>query len=130
MEDRRTMKIVVALAALSLPPAAHAASRAETVLEQFRAEAAARPPTPLTTPLTSSAARLAEPRLFLARADDGPARPKGTVQTAVDVRFNPKATGSLGYLCGLQPGPNDRGGVRSSSDPAGTFLGGQFKVAF
>ena len=123
------LKAAIALAALSLPLAAQAASRTDTVVEQFRAETAAIPPAPLKAPL-ARAAGLSDPHLFLVRADDAPARPKGTVQTAVDMRFSPKAVGSLGYLCGLQPGPNDQGGVRSSSDPAGTFLGGQFKVAF
>lgn len=122
-------KIVIALTALSLPLAAHAASRTEAALEQFRAEAAASPPAPLKAS-AKAPSDLSDPGLYLAWADDAPARPRGTVQTAVDLRFNPKAVGSLGYLCGLQPGPNDQGGVRSSSDPAGTFLGGQFKVAF
>ena len=125
-----TLKIAIALSALSLPLAAHAASRTEAALEQYRAEAAASPPAPLRATPARTLSVLSDPRLYLARADEAPARPRGTVQTAVDLRLNPKAVGSLGYLCGLQPGPNDRGGVRSSSDPAGTFLGGQFKVAF
>jgi hypothetical protein len=50
--------------------------------------------------------------------------------TAVDHNFGPGAVGSVGYLCGLAPGPNERGGVASTFDPAGTFLGGQFKLAF
>lgn len=124
------LRPLAALAALSLPLAAHAASRTEAALEQYRAEAAVTPPAPLRAAPAKSPPSLSDPRLFLARADEAPTRTKGTVQTAVDVRFSPKAVGSLGYLCGLQPGPNDRGGVRSSSDPAGTFLGGQFKVAF
>jgi hypothetical protein len=59
-----------------------------------------------------------------------PARPRGTVQTAVDHRFSERALGSLGYLCGLGEMPNASGGVASSFEPMGTFLGGQFKVAF
>ncbi len=56
--------------------------------------------------------------------------PKGTVKTSIDRQFgSPDAVGSLGYLCGLAPGPNERGGVASSFDPAGTFLGGQLKIA-
>ena len=58
-----------------------------------------------------------------------PARPKGTVQTAIDHRFSRAVTGSLGYLCGLTPSRNDIGAA-SSQETAGTFLGGQFKVAF
>ena len=56
-------------------------------------------------------------------------RPKGTVQTAVDHRFSKTVVGSLGYLCGLTPSRNDIGAA-SSQEAAGTFLGGQFKVAF
>jgi hypothetical protein len=125
-----TIRILIALAALSLPLAAHGQTRAEAALAQYRAEAAVSPPAPLRAAPAKAPSDLADARLFLARADDAPPRPKGTVQTAVDLRLSSKSVGSLGYLCGLQPGPNDHGGVRSSSDPAGTFLGGQFKVAF
>lgn len=61
--------------------------------------------------------------------DAQPARPKGTVQTAIDHRFSSTAVGSLGYLCGLTPSRNDIGAA-SSQETAGTFLGGQLKVAF
>jgi hypothetical protein len=61
--------------------------------------------------------------------DAQPARPKGTVQTAIDHRFSKSVVGSLGYLCGLTPSRNDIG-ASSSQEVAGTFLGGQFKVAF
>ena len=56
--------------------------------------------------------------------------PKGTVKTSLERRFGEQgAVGALGYLCGLAPGPNESGGVASSFDPAGTFLGGQLKIA-
>lgn len=61
--------------------------------------------------------------------DAQPDRPKGTVQTAVDHRFSKAAVGSLGYLCGLTPTRTDLGAA-SSQEAAGTFLGGQFKLAF
>jgi hypothetical protein len=61
--------------------------------------------------------------------DPEPARPKGTVQTAIDHRFSRTAVGSLGYLCGLTPSRNDIGAA-SSQEAAGTFVGGQLKVAF
>ncbi|MEI9890868.1 MAG: hypothetical protein WDN45_10100 [Caulobacteraceae bacterium] len=38
--------------------------------------------------------------------------------------------GSLGYLCGIQKSPDAPGDLKSSYEPAGTFLGGQLKVAF
>jgi len=59
-----------------------------------------------------------------------PVRPKGTVQTAVDHRFSERALGSLGYLCGLGEMANTSGGAGSAFEPMGTFLGGQFKLAF
>ena len=61
-----------------------------------------------------------------------PARPKGTVRTAIDRSFSRSSSvvGSLGYLCGLQPSAVTSGGVASSHEPAGTFLGGQLRVAF
>ncbi len=54
----------------------------------------------------------------------------GAAQTAIDYRVSPTSQASVGYLCGLQPGPNENGGPASTFDPEGTFLGGQFKLAF
>jgi hypothetical protein len=52
-------------------------------------------------------------------------------KTAIDHKFaDSDATGAIGYLCGLKPGPNETAGVASSFDAAGTFLGGQFKLAW
>ena len=66
-------------------------------------------------------------------ADDAPpAIPKGTVKTSLEHRFSTsgEVIGSLGYLCGLQPGRNAAGAVRTANETEGTFLGGQLKVAF
>jgi hypothetical protein len=54
----------------------------------------------------------------------------GAAQTAIGYQFSPAGQASVGYLCGLQPGPNESGGPASTFDPEGTFLGGQFKLAF
>lgn len=64
--------------------------------------------------------------------DRPPALPEGVAKTSVDHRFSPSGdvVGSLGYLCGIAKTPDDSGGVASSYEPAGTFLGGQLKVAF
>ena len=57
--------------------------------------------------------------------------PTGIRRTAVDRSFDSATTGALGYLCGLEPAPNEAsGGVASSREAAGTFLGGQLKMAF
>jgi len=72
--------------------------------------------------------------LFLPAADRdaAPALPRGVAQTSVDHRFSPSGDviGSLGYLCGIAKTPIGTGSVASSYEPAGTFLGGQLKVAF
>jgi hypothetical protein len=125
--------IFAATAALALMAgAAHAdPSRVQDAAARFAAEPA---PQPLLKPQPAGpTASLSDPGLFLAsvRDDDAePTRPRGTVQTAVDRQFSKTASAALGYLCGLQPSPNTSGGVASSYEARGTFLGGQFKVAF
>jgi hypothetical protein len=128
------MRAILILAIAAMAGAAQAQTRLQDVVARFQAEpapaivlkGAALPP--------ASAASLSSPDLFFkAAADDAPpARPKGTVQTAIDRSFSPSnsVVGSVGYLCGLQPGANTSGGVASSHEPAGTFLGGQLRVAF
>lgn len=58
----------------------------------------------------------------------------GVAQTAVDHRFASDASGSLvgsvGYLCGLRPSPNETNGRVSSTEPVGTFLGAKLSYAF
>jgi hypothetical protein len=75
---------------------------------------------------------LADPRLSLATPYAARSGPVSTGnKTAIDHRFADRdAVGSIGYLCGLKPGPNEAGGVASAYDAAGTFLGGQLKVAW
>jgi len=55
----------------------------------------------------------------------------GTVRTAVDREIASKGlTGSVGYLCGLRPSPNETNGPVSSFDSVGTFLGAKLSHAF
>jgi hypothetical protein len=58
-----------------------------------------------------------------------PARHPGVARTEIDYRRD-NLVGSLGYLCGLEPGPNEAGGLVSSYEPAGTFLGAKLSLAF
>jgi len=54
-------------------------------------------------------------------------------KTALDHRFAGKSdlSGSVGFLCGLQPGHNDRGGAAAYGvDPHGRFLGAKFSIGF
>lgn len=54
----------------------------------------------------------------------------GFAKTAIDHRFASEALGSVGYLCGRQPGPHEDSGPASASGPEGTFLGGKLSLAF
>ena len=124
------MRTVLILAVLSLAGAAHAETRAADVIARFKAQA----PPALTLKPAPAPMSLASPDLFLKTAAERapPARPAGTVQTAVDRSFTRSSSvvGSLGYLCGLTSGPNEAGGVASSHEPMSTFLGGQLHVSF
>jgi hypothetical protein len=54
-------------------------------------------------------------------------------RTAVDHRFSRRddITGSVGFLCGLQPGHNDAGSAAAfGSDPHGRFVGAKLSFAF
>ncbi len=111
---------IAALAFLAATGAAHAETSAAPIKIVWQAAAKM---------------NLADPRLSLAtpyaqRNTETPI-PAGTVRTAIDHRFaSDSMVGSVGYLCGLQPGPNESGGVASTFDPAGTFLGGKLTLAF
>ena len=58
----------------------------------------------------------------------------GFAKTAIDHRFaageQARVTGSVGYLCGLRPSPNETNGPVSSYEPVGTFLGAKVSYAF
>ena len=122
------MRAVLILAIAAMAGAAQAQTRVQAAVAQFKAEA------PPAITLKTTAMSLSSPDLFFTAAADEPppARPKGTVRTAIDRSFSRSSSvvGSLGYLCGLQPSAVTSGGVASSHEPAGTFLGGQLRVAF
>jgi hypothetical protein len=64
-------------------------------------------------------------------ADSGPARLPGVAKTAVDRKLDDGATGSLGFLCGLQPGADRYGaGAAHGYDPTGRFVGAKLSFAF
>ena len=117
------MRTILILAFLALAGTAQAQTRMEDAAARFMAEA------PPAVTLVTAASRAASPS---AADDQPPARPKGTVKTDIDRSFTPSKSvvGALGYLCGLQPGATANRGVGSSYEPAGTFLGGQLRVAF
>ena len=110
------------------------AARAESPVEisAIRYEAAA--PAPVIRIPGASLPGAQASGLFLPAADReaAPALPTGVAQTSVDHRFSPSGDviGSLGYLCGMAKTPLGSGSLASAYEPAGTFLGGQLKVAF
>ncbi len=75
---------------------------------------------------------LSSRRIFIGAAPSqpDPSIPAGTVKTAIDRQFGAQNVAALGYLCGLQPGPNETSGPASAYDAVGTFLGAQLKLAF
>ncbi len=115
--------LVSSFAAVAAVLAFGSVARAQTPTLSIKLPAAAAP-----------VSDLSDPRLFRVTAPPTPeaARPAGTVKTAIDHAFGSKdgVTGSLGYLCGLQPGPNETSGFASSYYEVGTFLGAQLHLAF
>ncbi len=78
---------------------------------------------------------LNDPRLFLAPRDAEAyaLRRAGIARTSVDRRFaqDDELTGSLGFLCGLQPGAERSGAAAARGhDPSGRFLGAKLSLAF
>lgn len=62
-------------------------------------------------------------------------RAAGVAQTSVDHHFTSKGDGgligSVGFLCGLQPGQTDKGAAAAYGyDPQGRFVGAKLHVAF
>jgi hypothetical protein len=58
--------------------------------------------------------------------------PAGIARTSIDRRFDDdSATGSFGYLCGLNPGQKMSGAAGAAGyDPMGKFLGAKLSFAF
>jgi opacity protein-like surface antigen len=56
----------------------------------------------------------------------------GVARTSVDRRLRSQdVTGSLGFLCGLQPGAERSGAAAANGyDPSGRFLGAKLSFAF
>lgn len=88
-----------------------------------RPTAAAVPKLDLTSPHTS---------FDVAYSRAPAARIPGVARTSVDKRLGAEdLTGSLGFLCGLEPGAGSQGAAAARGyDPSGRFLGAKLKLAF
>lgn len=65
-------------------------------------------------------------------ANAGPARIPGVARTSVDRKLaKDDVIGSLGFLCGLEPGSGDKGlAAARGYDPSGRFVGAKLRFAF
>jgi hypothetical protein len=70
-------------------------------------------------------------RFDVAYAHAGPARIPGVARTSVDRSLlSDDVIGSLGFLCGLEPGSGKDGAAAARGyDPTGRFLGAKLKIA-
>lgn len=68
----------------------------------------------------------------VAYANPGPVRIPGIARTSVDRQLaSDDVTGSLGFLCGLEPGSGKQGVAAARGyDPSGRFVGAKLKFAF
>lgn len=89
---------------------------------------------PLQSRLTDQALNLTRhDAIFdVAYANPGPARIPGIARTSVDRKLaSDDVTGSLGFLCGLEPGSGKQGVAAARGyDPSGRFVGAKLKFAF
>ena len=89
---------------------------------------------PLTSRLTDRPLNLTRNNAVfdVAYANPGPARIPGIARTSVDRKLaSDDVTGSLGFLCGLEPGSGKQGVAAARGyDPSGRFLGAKLKFAF
>lgn len=93
----------------------------------------ARPPAPLMTLKPAAALDMSSrhARFDVAYAHAGPPRIPGVARTSVDRSLaSDDVTGSLGFLCGLEPGAGKQGAAAIRGyDPTGRFLGAKLKIA-
>lgn len=70
--------------------------------------------------------------LALRYADARQPRTPGVAKTSIDRKFRDNGVvGSLGFLCGLEPGAAGKGAAEARGyDPTGRFVGAKLRVAF
>jgi hypothetical protein len=126
---------VLALPVLSLAGAAKAQAPARpfSPLPVYRAAPATPTAGRSDAEIARAAVDLTAPRtpLALSYAQTVALREAGEARTSVDRRFaKDGVTGSLGFLCGLQPRLDEHSGAAYGIDPHGRFLGAKLSRAF
>jgi hypothetical protein len=119
--------------AIALALAGAAQAEAPTPRPDLMDAVRARPPAPLMTLKPAAALDMSNwhDRFDVAYAHAGPARIPGVARTSVDRALaSDDVTGSLGFLCGLEPGSGKQGAAAIRGyDPTGRFLGAKLKIA-
>ena len=121
------------LASLAIAGAAHAQVATQPFSPLPRAPLAAAPASRTDAEIARQAIDLTAPRtpLALSYAQTVALREAGEARTSVDRRFaKGDLTGSLGFLCGLQPRLDEHSGSAYGIDPHGRFLGAKLSRAF
>lgn len=114
---------LIALAVLALAGTAQAQTAPDALLKApLRATPSgiALDPAPAAAFYTPRYVRAPEPRI------------PGVARTSVDRRFDESGViGSLGFLCGIEPGAERKGGAAAYGyDPSGRFVGAKLRVTF
>jgi hypothetical protein len=130
----RRLQALTILACLAVASAAAAQTAPPLRLSPYRPDVAA-PSLPVKTAAARATPDLANPLDPLAPTVLQSKTMDSAVfaKTAVDRRFSRSedVTGSLGFLCGLQPGHTEAGAASAyGTDPHGRFLGAKLSFAF
>jgi hypothetical protein len=119
--------------ALVLALAGTAQAGTPAVQPDLMAAVRAKAPGPIMTPKPAIGLDMSSrhARFDVAYAHAGPARIPGVARTSVDRSLlSDDVIGSLGFLCGLEPGSGKDGAAAARGyDPTGRFLGAKLKIA-
>ena len=120
------LQILLSMAVVACADAASA--QAALAPADLLAQAILAEPSPA-SPSSRSALDFSQPQTASRYASPLPA---GIAKTSIDHRFDDDdAVGSLGYLCGLNPGQKMSGAAGAAGyDPMGKFLGAKLSFAF
>ena len=127
---KATPALITMLTVLAAASAVHAqvAPRADLMTAHLARPAA------LQSKLDGGALNMTRPGAAFDVAYDraGPPRIPGVARTSVDHKLaSDDLTGSLGFLCGLEPGAGKDGGAAARGyDPSGRFVGAKLSLAF